>query len=66
MLSRLEDIEASIAAGDISGAIRALRNLRRTVDGCGSSPDRNDWIEDCTAQVQIRDLIDLLITNLSA
>jgi len=33
--------------------------------GNGTEPDRNDWITDCSAQVQIRDLVDLLISNLS-
>ena len=67
----LEDAEASIAAGDIAGAIRKLQNLRRKVDGCGALlgleiADNNDWITDCGAQHEIRDLIDQLITNLSA
>jgi len=68
MLSRLADIEQKIADGDIASAIRDLQNLRRRVDGCESAgvPDRNDWITDCAAQDAIRDLIDLLITNLSS
>jgi hypothetical protein len=72
MLSRLADIEATILAGDTDQAIRMLRNLRRTVDGCpdistsSEMADRNDWIVDCDAQREIRTLIDLLIANLSA
>ena len=66
MLSRLTDIQSDIASGDIEQAIRALRNLRSHVDGCGASPDRNDWITDCIAQLEIRRLIDLLITNLES
>ncbi len=64
VLSRLADIEQDIADGDISGAIRALQNLRRKVDGCGATADRNDWITDCSSQIEVRDLIDLLIMNL--
>jgi len=64
MLSILDDIERMAAVGDIRGAVLALQNLRRHVDGCGPSPDRNDWILDCPAQVEIRGLTDLLIANL--
>ena len=63
-LSRLEAIEQRIAAGDIDQAIHELENLRRRVDGCGSAADSNDWIIDCTAQQQIRAVIDMLIANL--
>ena len=66
MLSRLTDIQSDIASGDIEQALRGLRNLRARVDGCGTSPDRNDWIIDCVAQLEIRRLIDLLITNLES
>lgn len=68
MLSRLADIEQKIMDGDIAGALRDLRNLRRHVDGCETAgmADRNDWISDCTAQDAIRDLIDLLIINISS
>ena len=66
MLSRLNNIEEDIETGDTAGAIRALQNLRRKVDGCGVTADRNDWISDCPSQIEIRDLIDLLIINLSS
>ena len=67
----LEDAEASIAAGDIAGAIRKLENLRRKVDGCGALlgleiAGNDDWITDCAAQHEIRDLIDGLIARLRA
>lgn len=64
MLSILEDIEEAVATGDIAEAIRKLTNLRRRIDGCGISPDHNDWIVDCTAQNEIRQLVDLYIANL--
>ena len=76
-LSRLEAIEADVAAGDSAGAIESLTDLRRRVDGCDPllpapiAPDSNDWIrgtptDPCSAQDQVRDLIDLLIANLDA
>lgn len=64
ILSILIDIESDIESGDIDQAIRALQNLRMRVDGCGTSAERNDWITDCAVQIEIRRLIDLLITNL--
>ena len=65
ILSRLADIEQDIMDGNIADAIRALQNLLRRVDGCLPSPDSNDWITDCVAQLEIQILIDLLIMNLS-
>jgi len=44
----------------------AISDLRRHLDGCGARPDKNDWILECTAQVQVRDFLDLLATNLAA
>ena len=72
ILSILEGIEQDIAAGDIAAAIDQIQNLRTYVDGCPASPtpgeltDNNDWIDDCDAQRQVRDLIDLLLANLGA
>jgi hypothetical protein len=65
VLSRLADIEQDIFDGDIAGAIRALQNLLRHVNGCPPSADRNDWITSCPAQIVIRGLIETLILNLS-
>ena len=64
-LSRLEAIEQLILDGKIDQALQELQNLRRRVDGCGSTADTNDWITDCAAQLQVRALIDMLIGNLS-
>jgi hypothetical protein len=65
-LAILEAIEQEIEDGDIAEALRQLRNLRMRVDGCGASPDRNDWIIDCGTQRQVRALLDLLIANVSS
>jgi hypothetical protein len=35
------------------------------MDGCGSTADNTDWIVDCTAQLEIRALLDLLVDNLT-
>lgn len=66
LLMRLENAERAVARGQVEQAVHQLANLRDRVDGCGTSADGNDWIVDCAAQVQIRDLLDLLISNLSA
>jgi len=70
MLRRLDAVEVAVADGDYRRAVRLLNNLRRTVDGCPAvatpdeTSDRTDWIIDCDAQRTIRELIDILITNL--
>ncbi len=65
MISILNGIEGRIARGSVAKAVQQLQNLLTRVDGCGTGPDRNDWIVDCAAQTEIRSLIDLLIANLS-
>jgi Tol biopolymer transport system component len=65
IINILDDVEARIAAGEIDEALSLLRDLRRHLDGCGTRPDRNDWIVDCTAQVAVRALVDMLIADLS-
>jgi len=64
ILNRLDAIEQLIAAGDLAGARAELQSLRRKVDGCGTTADANDWIVDCAAQLEVRALIDHLLTNL--
>jgi hypothetical protein len=66
MLAHLDNVEHQVAMGHIGVALNMLDNLRKHVDGCGASADNTDWIIDCVAQVQVRDLIDLLIANLSS
>jgi TolB protein len=65
-LSRLDAIEQRILEGNTEQAVEELMNLRRRMDGCGSMPDTNDWILECTSQTQLRALIDMLIANLSS
>lgn len=66
MLSQLEIVENLVSQGKVNQAIKKLEDLRSRVDGCGAMADNDDWIVDCTAQAEVRDLIDLFITNLSS
>ena len=69
MLNVLEAVEQSILDSNIDEAIRQLNNLHRRAEGCTDdqgTAERNDWIDDCTDQIQIRDhIVNDLITNLS-
>jgi hypothetical protein len=65
-LSRLDGIEQLILAGKLDQAILELQSLRKRVDGCGSKAANDDWITDCTSQLEIRTLLDELIANLSS
>jgi hypothetical protein len=64
VLSILAEIDALIADGDLDDATRKLENLERRVDGCGTTPDVDDWIVDCAAQTQVRAEIAELIAAL--
>ena len=67
LLQQLGEVEELIAVGDREGAIAKLRSLRRRVDGCsGLLPiaGNDDWIKDCGAQAEVRELIDDLIADL--
>jgi hypothetical protein len=64
MLNLLADAQALLRKGNRSAALDKLATLRRRLDGCGTSPDGNDWIVDCAAQIKIRALVDLLRGNL--
>ncbi len=66
LLKHLENAERAVARGQVDKAIQHLQTLRGHLDGCGAEADNTDWIVDCTAQVEIRDLLDLLINNLSS
>ncbi|MGH3133499.1 MAG: hypothetical protein ACRDNY_07135 [Gaiellaceae bacterium] len=71
LLARLANAEELIQAwydtGDTAArdqAIAELQNLLRRLDGCGTSPDSNDWITDCTAQLEVREAIQTIIDTL--
>jgi hypothetical protein len=65
ILAQLDNVEHQVAMGHIDVALKMLHNLRKHVDGCGAVADNNDWIIDCAAQTEVRELIDLLMANLS-
>jgi uncharacterized delta-60 repeat protein len=65
MIDELNDIETEITAGLTADAIAGLQSLRSRVDGCPSTADGDDWIVDCTAQTQVRGLIDQVIGKLA-
>ncbi len=64
MTSRLTTVEEKVEASDARGAVKQLTSLRKHLDGCGSKADKDDWIVDCQAQVDIRGQIDELIVHL--
>jgi hypothetical protein len=64
ILSQLATIEDQLHKGNAPQAIKKLLELRAKVDGCGAQPDQNDWITSCAAQLEVRYLVDLLVTNL--
>jgi hypothetical protein len=49
--------------GSISWSVTAIRSF---LDGCGTAPDRSDWIVDCPSQMSVRSLIDLFFQNWGA
>jgi hypothetical protein len=49
----------------VDQALTELDHLRSKMDGCGTTSDNTDWIVDCTAQLEIRALLDLLVDNLT-
>ena len=65
VLNLLSDVETLAAKGNLNAALDKLGTLRSRMDGCGGTRDANDWIVDCTTQLEIRSLVDLLITNLT-
>jgi len=64
-ISQLTSVEQLVLLGQKDLAIQYLESLRVHLDGCGTEADGNDWIIDCTAQIEIRELVDLYIANLS-
>lgn len=66
LLSNLDEVEAILLDGKTASAIKKLQNVRKHLDGCGTQPDGDDWIQDCASQASIRVLVDLLIGNLGA
>ena len=62
-LVELDTVERTPKLGPPFTSRTLLRQLRQRVDGCGTTSARDDWIIDCGRQLEIRGLLDLLITN---
>ncbi len=65
MQAQLDNVEKRVLQGKVDQALRELAHLREHVDGCGATADNTDWVVDCDDQVVIRDLLDLLVGNLT-
>jgi len=66
LIAWLEAIENQIEQDHRDAAIHELGLLRSRIDGCGATADNDDWITDCPDQVYVRELLDLLATNLQS
>lgn len=69
LINKLNSVIANIQAGRYADALAQLQNdILGKTDGCAGagSPDRNDWIMDCTTQDQIYPLVQETIRQLSA
>lgn len=64
MVDLLDDAEKLAKKGNVNAARDKLLSLRGHLDGCGAASDPNDWIIDCTTQLKIRALVDVLFANL--
>jgi Bacterial TSP3 repeat len=65
ILDQLGMINKLVAGGEFGPAASELKSLRTRVDGCGSSPDGDDWVMDCSQQFQLQTYIDVIMTNLT-
>jgi hypothetical protein len=62
--AKLAQVEHFAQQGKFAKALSHLINLRTHVDGCGADADANDWLVDCTSQLEVRALLDVLAANL--
>jgi len=65
LLNQLEEVERQVADHKKADALHKLEITRRHLDGCPAAPDMDDWIVDCTVQLQVRALFDVLADNLA-
>jgi endonuclease/exonuclease/phosphatase family metal-dependent hydrolase len=65
LVTQLEALESQVMQGHPEAAINEIDNLRGRLDGCGTVAGKDDWIVDCASQQLVRQLLDLLATNLS-
>ncbi|MDY0043135.1 MAG: PKD domain-containing protein [Syntrophales bacterium] len=59
LVNKLNAVLAKIDEGSYAEACNKLQHdILGKMNGCGSSPGKNDWIICCAAQLQVRDLIE--------
>lgn len=63
---QLDRAEAAYARGRSDLGKKAMLALRARLDGCPPRADRTDWISRCSAQLQVRQLLDLVVRNHSS
>lgn len=65
VLDLLDKAKRDLTYADHAQAVADLTNLLQHVNGCGSSPDSNDWIVQCTPQRKVRSSLNILINGLN-
>lgn len=65
---KLTVLAAAVAVnfGDGAAALDITSTLHKRIDGCGDTPDGSDWIVDCEAQIDFRDLLALYERGIAA
>lgn len=63
LVKALEAADADLKNGDRTLAIEKLTELRGRIDGCGTAPSPNDWLN-CAAQDRVRPLVNQIIFKL--
>lgn len=56
---RIALADGAVQLGKSDTALTIIGLIERRVDGCGPRPDLNDWIRDCDAQIEFRELLAL-------
>lgn len=64
LAARLHKAEDRTRLGDLATARTALEGLREGLDGCGAAADGDDWLVDCTSQLELRALMDVVLANM--
>jgi len=54
----------AISNNNNPAALSLLGQLRGHLNGCGTTPDSDDWVIDCAAQTRLRGLVDQVIYKL--
>lgn len=62
---RLYTAEGAVRLGRRQLALGVIDSILARTDGCGTQPDRNDWITDCVVQTEFRALLEIYRTNVA-